>query len=112
MKKGLLCLLVVLVCLVWGASFAWADCMDTTIYCHKDAGAGARVGTFNAGNCWNWLAFSCIPCDANPAANAMKCNADYPECQGNCGACVAYGDLGNIAYCYDKNGTCRGACGM
>ena len=113
MRKGLLCLLVVWVCLIWTASSALADCPNTITYCLTDAGSGANVGTIKVGNCFNIWAFSFIPCDTNRAAPANQCNAQFPDCQGNCGACVNYADIGTIAYCYDKNGNCtRGSCGQ
>jgi hypothetical protein len=116
MKRVLLYLLVVLACLSWSASAARADwlCADTNMSCITNAGNGTVVGTMQSSNCFNILA-GCIPCDFDGSGRsgpAKACNTFFAACQDNCGACVPYGDLGTVSYCYDKNGNCsRGTCG-
>ena len=111
MKRLLFVPAMALICVLL-SGYARADCVDSIYHCYQNEGEGSCVGTIVTGNCWNWFPPGCRICGGNYEAATQKCNSTYPQCNGNCWACVQYVDTGGVAYCYDKSGNCRGyGCG-
>jgi len=111
MKRLLFVPAMALICVLL-SGYVRADCVDSTYHCYQNEGEGSCVGTIVMGNCWNWFPPGCRICGGSYEAATQKCNSTYPQCNGNCWACVQYVDTGGVAYCYDKSGNCRGyGCG-
>jgi hypothetical protein len=67
------------------ASLFIDDCPDADpLNCYYVEGNGYVGNLGNRGMCWNWGDFRCEPCGNGLAGTARECNADFPECGGNC----------------------------